>query len=98
MSQGFEPSILQILAERFRNHSQAGLKYPQQYRLFRTATKIVALTVAVLVAISTVAAGMYYSPARPSSPLCANAATIYPLCDNCGSSGASVRKPGHVTA
>jgi len=55
---------------------------------FWTATKIVALTIAVLVTISSVAAGVYYDPTRMSSPSCANGAVNYASCDSCGSTAA----------
>ena len=56
----------------------------RHYRRFSTATKIIASIVIVLVAISTVGAGLYLS-ARPSGPACSNRAVNYPSCNNCGS-------------
>ncbi len=60
----------------------------QQSKPHWTTTTIVALTVVVLVAISTVATGMYYSATRPLSPACRNGAVNFPSCDSCGRRGA----------
>ena len=54
-------------------------------RPFWTATKIVASMVVVLIAVSSVGAGLYLS-ARPSGPSCTNRAVNYPSCNSCGSS------------
>jgi hypothetical protein len=58
---------------------------PRRLKSFWTATKIIVLTVVVLVAISSVGAGLYLS-ARPSGPSCSNQALNYPSCNTCGSS------------
>jgi len=56
----------------------------QRFRPFWTGTKIVASVIVVLVAVSTVGAGLYLS-ARPSGPACSNRALNYPSCNSCGS-------------
>jgi hypothetical protein len=56
----------------------------QRLRPFRTTTKIAASIIVVLVAISTVGAGLYLS-ARPPAPLCSNHAVNYPSCNSCSS-------------
>lgn len=56
----------------------------QRFRSFWTGTKIVAMIVVVVVAVSTVGAGWYLS-ARPSGPSCSNSAVNYPSCNICGS-------------
>ncbi len=52
---------------------------------FWTATRTAASIVIVLVAVSSVGAGMYLS-ARPSGPSCSNGAVNYPSCKSCSSS------------
>jgi hypothetical protein len=62
-------------------------KPARQLRGFWTATKFIALTVVVLIALSSVGAGLYLY-ARPSGPSCTNDALNYPSCNACGSSTA----------
>jgi hypothetical protein len=62
-------------------------RYLRQSRPFWTATKILLVIVAVVLTILGVRAGMYYLPARQSTPLCQNSAANYPSCDYCGSLG-----------
>ena len=59
----------------------------QLLRPFWTGTKIAAMMIVVLFAVSTVGAGLYLS-ARPSGPSCSNGALNYPSCNSCGSSEA----------
>ena len=54
----------------------------QRVRPFWTGTKIVASIVVVVVAVSSVGAGLYIS-ARPSGPSCRNLALNYPSCNSC---------------
>ena len=54
----------------------------QRVRPFWTATKIVASIIVVVVAVSSVGAGLYIS-ARPSGPSCRNLALNYPSCNSC---------------
>jgi hypothetical protein len=56
----------------------------QWSRPFRTGTKIVASMIVVIVALSTVGAGLYLY-ARPSAPSCSNGGLNYPSCNSCGS-------------
>jgi len=56
----------------------------QKPRPFWTGIRIVASTIVVLVAVSTVGAGLYFS-ARPPGPACSNHAANYPSCNICGS-------------
>jgi hypothetical protein len=64
----------------------SGLAAASRQRLtpFWTVTKIVATMAIVLVAISSVSAGMYLS-ARPPGPSCSNNAVNYPTCNSCSS-------------
>ncbi len=59
--------------------------FGKQSKPFWTGTKIVASTVALLLAVSSVAAGVYYGNARLSSLSCTNGAVNYPSCNSCGS-------------
>jgi hypothetical protein len=56
----------------------------QKLRSFWTRTRIVASLLLVLVAVSTVGAGLYLS-ARPPGPSCSNRAVNYPSCNSCSS-------------
>jgi hypothetical protein len=56
----------------------------QRLRPFWTGTRFVASLVVVLVAVSSVGAGLYLS-ARPSGPSCSNRALNYPSCNSCDS-------------
>jgi hypothetical protein len=56
----------------------------QRLRRFWTGMRIAASVLVVLVAISTVGAGLYLS-ARPAAPSCSNHAVNYPSCNSCGS-------------
>ena len=64
-----------------------GRAEPKQSKPYWTATKLVILTGAFLVAISAVATGVYYDPTRTSSPLCTNGAVNYPSCNSCCTTG-----------
>jgi hypothetical protein len=55
------------------------------FRPFRTGTRIVASMIVVIVALSSVGAGLYLY-ARPSAPSCSNRAANYPSCSSCVSS------------
>lgn len=57
----------------------------QQLRVFWTGTTIVAMTIIVLFAVSSVGVGLYLS-ARPAGPSCSNSAVNYPSCNSCISS------------
>jgi hypothetical protein len=72
-------STSEIQREAFSNQP------PRRVKPFWTATKIIAFTVVVLVAISSVGGGLYLS-ARPSGPSCTNDVRNYPSCNTCGSS------------
>lgn len=53
---------------------------------YSTATKIIVSAVLVLIAVSSVGAGIYFGSIHQSSPSCANGALNYPPCNSCGSS------------
>ena len=57
----------------------------RKFKPFWTTTRILVSTIVVLVAISGIAAGIYFDPARASTPSCANGAVNYASCDSCGS-------------
>ena len=57
----------------------------RKFKPFWTTTRIIVSTIVVLVAISGIAAGIYFDPARASTPSCANGAVNYASCDSCGS-------------
>ena len=71
--------------QRARDHP--GLFRAQQSKHYWNMTKIAASTVFLLVAVSSVAAGIYYDPAHTSNQSCTNGAVNFPLCNSCGSSG-----------
>jgi hypothetical protein len=74
-----------VVREVPEDHSLSRAVSRPQFRPFWTATKIAASVVIVLVAVSTVGAGIYLS-ARPSAPSCSNSAVNYPSCNVCSSS------------
>ena len=57
----------------------------RKFKPFWTTTRIIVSTIVVLVAVSGIAAGIYFDPARASTPSCANGAVNYASCDSCGS-------------
>jgi hypothetical protein len=73
-----------VVREVPEDHSLSQAVSRRQFQPFWTATKIAGSIVIVLVAVSTVGAGMYLS-ARPSAPSCSNSAVNYPSCNVCSS-------------
>jgi hypothetical protein len=74
-----------VVREIHEDHSRLPTLSRQRFRPFWTWTKIAASIAVVIVAISTVGAGLYLS-ARPSGPSCSNGAVNYPSCNSCISS------------